>query len=200
MADRHRITKFFNNEPCNGSMEQMVLGFADGTIQDEERSARVMRHLIQCRRCMELFLQYDIIEEALNETAFEAKQAQTPGIAEIVVEIIKGTLRPLSNLYLSPATPVPVLSGSNTEALDFDVASKNGNMPIRIIAFDNHVQIEILTDQEDSSFYLIGTNEYRVQFPSRGVVAFDHVLPGVYLISRDHRSFLKIRIEKNPVN
>jgi hypothetical protein len=41
----------------------------------------------------------------------------------------------------------------------------------------------------------MGSSEYRAQFPERGLVTFDRVSPGAYLISRDHKSFVKIQIE-----
>ncbi len=195
MADRH-IAERFNDEPCDGAMEQLVLGFADGTVTDEARMEQAIRHITRCRRCRELFLEYDIMEEALEEAMQESRRSHIQVLKEIGVELVKGALKPLSRAFLAPPAPVPVLSpDGGADALDFTVPYESGDMPIRIIALDSYVQIEILSDSDDSSYYLMGSSEYRAQFPERGLVTFDRVSPGAYLISRDHKSFVKIQIE-----
>ncbi len=186
-----RILKEFARKACSGEMIEKTLGVADGTIRDEQKRDAVFGHIAHCPSCLHAFEQYEPFEETSSD--FPGKKHR--GLIEIIFSLVQGAIQPLTGPFLVEPAGVPVLGYNASRISVYRVPVNEGELTLRAIPTGGTFSLEVPMENRDTRFYLMGGGIHEIASPHDGIVTFRNIPPGEYVLSRDYRDFIAIRVD-----
>jgi hypothetical protein len=172
---------------CSDEMQDLVLGVADGTIQDEKTIDKVFHHLVECSYCQKLY--EDFFEAIANDdTPFE------DDTFKVNIAYNNNTLEPL---VLSPFIVQPrvhVLDTQKPPVVEIEYPYKNDKIMIKIIYNNKAIDITIFSPINGTRVYLLTGSQFDVATITNNVANFSSIEPGTIVLLFDFKKTVKINI------
>ncbi|MCU0849531.1 MAG: hypothetical protein MUD12_16735 [Spirochaetes bacterium] len=119
--------------------------------------------------------------------------------------IMQDIFSPISLIMLNSGL-VPVVAGTqrNTgvpkEKITFSFTSSDEERKGYVIIADATIRIQIECSDTDKRFYIIGKDETKSTRPDKGMVTFDNIRPGAYLLCEDMIWLKSIMISEDTID
>ena len=188
------LKNILNAKPCSEGMEERVLALADGWDAPDKEMEEIFTHFLKCDSCRYLFEDFYLSEEAKAEADAEKSDSPLQSLDEIIVKFTNGMITPVGEAFLSRAATAAVLSGELSMVVDYVLPSNSGDLSVRLVGTGDDIRIEADSDSDSSVFYLFHGKEYVRANTYEGVAVFENVKPGSYIITRDLKDFIKIKV------
>lgn len=187
-----RVLKEFERKACGGEMLEKTLGVADGTITDEKKRDAVFGHIAHCPSCLDAFKEYEPQQDSVEAL----HPGERKGLLEIAFSLLRGFLVPAAGHFLIEPSGVPVMGREKPGLLEYRVPFSKMTLTLRIIPTGDTFTIEVPAEKSKIRFYLMGMGTCDTASPHDGVAAFRKVRPGIYVLSRDYRDFVAIKVDE----
>ncbi|MGQ9842571.1 MAG: zf-HC2 domain-containing protein [Spirochaetota bacterium] len=181
---RKRLKKIHEALVCKDSMEEKVLGFADGSLEQNEADA-VLEHIANCDACRYLLEDFEPID-------FDVQQIELPKVS---IAISNNEIIHYSSQYKAVCQPVAVL-GNTSKCVEYTFQSGDEEIMVQIVPMNNMVTMTIYTPKQDAVYYLLFDDDYKQSHVYNGQVMFENLPNGKFTLSEDMRYFFQIEIEK----
>jgi hypothetical protein len=183
----NRYTEITRHESCNDTLEQLVLGLVDGTLQDEDKREQAREHIGLCDHCRDLVADYHLAEEALEEV-----QEQGP-LPFIEAYFHAGRLQ--AGALCQPVEGAAVMDGHGSDALESKVEGESGAFTLVMLPEKNGITLSLEeTDTPIRQVTITGSGGTRSHLPDNGRVLVRNLNPGTYMISVNGRSLASLKL------
>ena len=194
---KDKFERILNMDTCPDDIQLFVLGLVDKTLSKKDEK-KAWAHLKNCPSCSYMVNLYkEILQEELDDQqemtlADEKKKSWI----EIPLKIVNSNLFKINDEFVSRMQPVHVLSNERSDIIQFSIPfTPEINRQVTISKMNDHLYLEIVTNNRNASYYLIIDNDMMVASPHNGIVVFERLPRKDMLLSEDMRSFIKILIE-----
>ncbi|MFC1670600.1 zf-HC2 domain-containing protein [Spirochaetota bacterium] len=181
------IHKLIETEPCKDDYEELVGALADGSPLTDEEKDKVIDHLGECDSCRYFLESFFLMKKA------EKQNTDTPFYYKVPIQVAAEGLMPIDNTYTQNYPQAYVLSKKSTNILEFKFPVEDDTISIKIIKLKKGISIEIDAVDKKSRYYLIKGNDFKIASPRDGIVNFENISEGDFIISEDLKSFISLK-------
>ncbi|MDH7555015.1 MAG: zf-HC2 domain-containing protein [Spirochaetota bacterium] len=187
MKNKSYLYKLLHSDFCAKGMVEKVIAFAEGRL-DEKEYPEIYAHLAECNYCRYMLEDMDIIPEYEN---YDKKQSP-----KICMKLDNDTIIPLNHENVINYNTASVLSSKGNESIvDYNITSFSNPTLLRAIAHKDTIVIEIHTNSNDVTYWLINNEKSVHTNVYNGVAIFENIEKGIYLLSENMKDFCVIEIQ-----
>ncbi len=184
---QNRYTEITRHESCNDTLEQLVLGLVDGTLQDEDKREQAREHIGLCDHCRDLVADYHLAEEALEEVQ------EQESLPQIEADFLSGRLK--AGSHCRPVEGMAVMDGHGSEALESMLAGDAGTFNLIMMPEKESITLSLEeTETPIGKVTITGVKESRTYLPDGGRVLVRGLKPGTYMISVNGRALATLKL------
>lgn len=183
----NRYTEITRHESCNDTLEQLVLGLVDGTLQDEDKREQAREHIGLCDHCRDLVADYHLAEEALEEVR------EQKSLPHIEADFLSGRLQ--AGSHCQPVEGAAVMDGHGSEALESRLAGDAGTFTLVMMPEKESITLSLEeTETPIGQVTITGAEGTRSHLPDGGRVLVRGLKPGTYMISVNGRALATLNL------
>lgn len=177
---------YIQSANCNDAMQDLVLGVADGTIQDEKTMDEVFHHLVECSYCRKLYENY------FEVVAFDMPYEDDTFVIDIAYN--NNTFTPLVHSPFVVQPQVHVLDTQKPPVVEIEYPYKNEKITIKIIYTTKSIDIAIYSPINGTRVYLLTGSQFDVATITNNMANFSSIEPGTIVLLFDFTKTVKINI------